>query len=73
MWFASRTIRRSGRQTAATWLGAGWRLWGPLGGQVRAGLELYRETAALVTDGLSAGESDLVETALAAIAEELGR
>jgi len=44
-----------------------------LRGQVRAGIELYRETAALVADGLSAGESDLVEAALAAIAEGLGR
>lgn len=46
---------------------------GTLCGQVRAGLELYRETAALVAGALSAGESDLVEAALAAIAEELGR
>lgn len=43
-----------------------------LRGQVRAGLRLYRETAALVADGLSAGESGLVEATLAAIAAELG-
>jgi len=43
-----------------------------LRGQVRAGVELYRETAAVVADGLSVGERGLVEAALAAIAEELG-
>ncbi|MEJ2359094.1 MAG: nucleotidyltransferase domain-containing protein [Deinococcales bacterium] len=43
-----------------------------LRGHVRAGIELYRETAALVADRLAPDRRDLVEATLAAIAEELG-
>ena len=45
---------------------------GTLRGHVRAGIELYRETAALVADRLTPDQRELVEAALATIAEELG-